>query len=337
MRRQECPVCGARVTPSSRYPDHLCATCVDRAVSADGRPLAFFNVDLSGGFAAAYRDTRERYPRRDCFVDGVACEADEAYFGGIVVRPTARANTTDRAPSVVAHSATLVDPDEDDDRWLADRALGLFYVANGSGPTYGGHHAPLGLDPGLDAFGARYRRFPATEPERLRAAFAAADDAMRSLDEDDRRAPAPDRPLRHFTAALTACSLAPDGTLDVAQVGDGRAYLLRGGALRLLVDDHTFPTVVARAGGVSSLPHAEALASHRSAVTRLLGLGEALPPDHAREALVAGDVVLLCTAGVWNRDDGDARVQQLMTATREGFRALLDGWGRGATAVRLGA
>lgn len=86
MKRQECPVFGARVEPSYRYPEHLCKAWIRRAVSAQGRPLAFSNVDFSGGHAATYRDTGERYPSRDCYVDGIACEANEARFGGIVVQ-----------------------------------------------------------------------------------------------------------------------------------------------------------------------------------------------------------------------------------------------------------
>ena len=86
-----CPVCGEPRPHSPRYPDAVCAACVERAVDADGRPLAFHNATLTGGFAAAYRDTREPAPTPDdemtCWIDGVRCRAREAYFGGIVVLP----------------------------------------------------------------------------------------------------------------------------------------------------------------------------------------------------------------------------------------------------------
>ena len=56
-----------------------------------GRQVEFFNPELLGGFAAAYRDTGERLatPRDDqaCLIDGVRCMAREAHFGGIVVEP----------------------------------------------------------------------------------------------------------------------------------------------------------------------------------------------------------------------------------------------------------
>jgi ADP-ribosyl-[dinitrogen reductase] hydrolase len=86
-----CPICGTPRPHSPRYPNHVCATCVERAVDGDGRPLEFFNPELLGGFAAAYRGTGERLstPRdeQECRIDGVRCLAREAHFGGIVVEP----------------------------------------------------------------------------------------------------------------------------------------------------------------------------------------------------------------------------------------------------------
>ena len=86
-----CPVCGGPRPHSPRYPDHVCADCVARATDEAGRPLAFFNATLLGGFGAAYADTGERLPTPDeeqaCHIDGVRCIAREARFGGIVVQP----------------------------------------------------------------------------------------------------------------------------------------------------------------------------------------------------------------------------------------------------------
>ncbi len=53
---QRCPICKAEVSESSRYPRYLCSTCSERTRSADGRLLAFSNVDLSGGFVATFVD-----------------------------------------------------------------------------------------------------------------------------------------------------------------------------------------------------------------------------------------------------------------------------------------
>jgi len=45
---------------------------------------------MTGGFIAAYADTGESYPSHACYVDGIQCNADEGYFGGIVIQPVER-------------------------------------------------------------------------------------------------------------------------------------------------------------------------------------------------------------------------------------------------------
>ncbi|MGZ8310430.1 MAG: hypothetical protein ACXWUP_10645 [Allosphingosinicella sp.] len=88
MIRQACPICAAELAENPRYPNHLCRACAGRATAADGRPLAFSNTSIGGGFTARFADSGEAYPGgHDCFVDGVRCRADEAYFGGIVIVP----------------------------------------------------------------------------------------------------------------------------------------------------------------------------------------------------------------------------------------------------------
>lgn len=85
-QQQTCPVCQSEVEFVARYPDYVCRDCCQRTVDAEGRPLDFFNVDLSGGFCARYTDNQQRYESHQCFIDGKQCHADEAHFGGIVIR-----------------------------------------------------------------------------------------------------------------------------------------------------------------------------------------------------------------------------------------------------------
>lgn len=81
----QCPICGVPLEPVARYPRYVCNDCADKAASADGRPLKFFNLGLSGGYGAIYADDQTRYNSHDCFIDGQSCRADEARFGGIVI------------------------------------------------------------------------------------------------------------------------------------------------------------------------------------------------------------------------------------------------------------
>jgi hypothetical protein len=84
---QKCPICGAEVDFQVRYPRYLCQDCRRRTTDAEGRPVDFFNYDLSGyGAVGQYLDRQEPYEERVCFVDGIRCTAEEARFGGIVIQ-----------------------------------------------------------------------------------------------------------------------------------------------------------------------------------------------------------------------------------------------------------
>lgn len=92
MANQLCPICQTEVRVNPRYPDRLCNECSRRAVDGSGRPLKFHNTSpMGGGFQAIYADdnTPAAAVTEDhiVFVDGVQCVANEAYFGGIVIRP----------------------------------------------------------------------------------------------------------------------------------------------------------------------------------------------------------------------------------------------------------
>jgi hypothetical protein len=80
-----CPICSAEVVHFERYLLQVCGSCGSRACDADGRLLEFGNISLSGGFAAIYSDTREIYDNHLCYIDDIACHADEHRFGGIVI------------------------------------------------------------------------------------------------------------------------------------------------------------------------------------------------------------------------------------------------------------
>jgi hypothetical protein len=87
-----CPICAATgLDRSERYPRYVCPKCAARASAADGRRLCFGNLGFGGGFVASYADTGERHvDGGHCFIDGVACRAAEARFGGIVIEVLAR-------------------------------------------------------------------------------------------------------------------------------------------------------------------------------------------------------------------------------------------------------
>ncbi|HZS15813.1 MAG TPA: protein phosphatase 2C domain-containing protein [Candidatus Dormibacteraeota bacterium] len=107
---------------------------------------------------------------------------------------------------------------------------------------------------------------------------------------------APDERGRSLGTTLVA-AVVSGGRAGVANVGDSRAYLVRGGVATQVSVDHSWVAEQVRAG---ILTEDEALRHpRRSRVTRAL-LGEAVEPDLFEVAMRPGDVLLLCSDGLWD-------------------------------------
>jgi len=84
--------------------------------------------------------------------------------------------------------------------------------------------------------------------------------------------------------------------VDMAHVGDSRAYLLRSGTLEQLTADHTFVQSLLDEGRISA---AEARSHpHRSLILRALQGGHSVDPDLTTVDLRVGDRLLLCSDGL---------------------------------------
>ncbi|MFQ5669980.1 MAG: Stp1/IreP family PP2C-type Ser/Thr phosphatase [Acidobacteriota bacterium] len=86
------------------------------------------------------------------------------------------------------------------------------------------------------------------------------------------------------------------GEFFLANVGDSRAYLWRGGTLRQLTSDHSWVNEQVQQGTLS--PSEAERHPLKNVITRALGAREALPIDLIREQLEAGDGLLLCSDGL---------------------------------------
>ena len=87
-KQHNCPICNKGLDFVARYPNYICFDCSDKATDINGRKLKFYNLDISGGFDASFKDNNEKYDSHICYVNGIKCYADEARFGGIVIERT---------------------------------------------------------------------------------------------------------------------------------------------------------------------------------------------------------------------------------------------------------
>ncbi len=221
-----------------------------------------------------------------------------------------------------------------DDRFFVDRTLGLAFVVDASGPTYGGYHAPFAIDPGIATFVASFGDRAGSTRERLVRAVKAAQASMSAMNDGyeaqrsgrvglaaSRAAADAVRPaswasydsFAHFTGSLTACAVGPEAVV-IAQIGGCRAYALDAGRPRQLVVDHTLAAVL-EARGASRDEVEAARRDHPSVVTALLGSGSIEPyvveVDGPRRIVLVTDGVWRCEGAI--DDMLDARTEEALS------------------------
>lgn len=191
----------------------------------------------------------------------------------------------------------------------------LFAVADGMGGARAGEVAARIA---VDTLAERLAAVPA-RPDAAAAQLAAA-----AAEANARifAAAAHDRSQTGMGTTLTALLLCGHAGL-VAHIGDSRAYLLRGGQLRQLTEDHSLVAEMVRDGRLAA---GEArLHPYRSVLSRALGTEPEAEVDQLRVSLEAGDVVLLCSDGLCG-PVSDERLRKALAASdpHKATRRLVD-------------
>jgi protein phosphatase len=183
--------------------------------------------------------------------------------------------------------------DHNEDAYLVEDPL--YVVADGMGGHLGGEVASATA---LETVGA-----------------VVADEGIEALADSVRRAnkavydrQVGDAEVAGMGTTLTAVAL-QGSQLHVAHVGDSRAYLLRGGTLEMLTQDHSLVGEMMREG---SLTEAQArVHPRRSTLTRALGIAGEVTVDTPEVPVQGGDRILLCSDGLSGMVE-DPRLQEIL-------------------------
>lgn len=177
-----------------------------------------------------------------------------------------------------------------EDNFAYDLRHGIFVVCDGmGGQAYGEIASKVAVQAVLDMF-----RAPSHNPklvsraELLAAAVVSANAAVRAAEKEHA-----DRAGMGTTIVTLRIV---DGIAAVAHVGDSRAYLLRGGTLRPLTEDHSLVAEQMRRGLIT--PEQAESSSWQNVLLRALGATDEIEVDTGEVACNVDDVFLLATDGL---------------------------------------
>lgn len=98
----------------------------------------------------------------------------------------------------------------------------------------------------------------------------------------------------------------------ITNIGDSRAYVCRNGELICVTEDHTYVNELLHQGAISK----EEAENHpkRNMLTRAIGGDAVANPDFFRVDLQTGDILMLCTDGLYSEVENKLAAEILMSA-----------------------
>jgi PPM family protein phosphatase len=195
----------------------------------------------------------------------------------------------------------------------------LFGVADGMGGAQAGE-----LASSLAAAAMKESALPGGDPERR---------VVQLIQEANRRVherASNDAAASGMGTTMTVALVEPDGRVAFGHVGDSRAYMVRGGRLEQLTDDHSLVAELVRRGELSA---AEAeVHPQRSVITRALGTDPDVDVDAFSVDAQPGDIFLICSDGLSSFVGGEMIEEIIVRNHRDlkgAVRALIQAANRG--------
>jgi len=171
-----------------------------------------------------------------------------------------------------------------EDAFLIEPKLGLYALADGMGGAQAGEVASRIAVHSLCSYLAEH---PGTDQQNLIRAIEYANDQILVFAAD---------PRYKGMGTTLVCALESSDGLNIANVGDSRAWLLQGESLELLTSDQTWVNEVGRPLGLTE----ENIRTHpmRHVLTMALGVGNALRVQSFSLDLEPGSLLLLSSDGL---------------------------------------
>lgn len=168
----------------------------------------------------------------------------------------------------------------------------VFVVADGMGGAVGGAKAS---QLAVDAIEKQWRDNPPPQSDRqaiekwLLEAVNLANESVWQEAEDDAT-------VRGMGTTLVVAVQSDDNCIQIAHVGDSRAYLLRDGKAVLLTNDHSVVQEMVRAGRLTE--EQARINPYKNLITRCLGHEEKVEVEQTAVDVLPKDWIVLCSDGL---------------------------------------
>jgi len=200
---------------------------------------------------------------------------------------------------------------DNEDNYLVSPERGLFVVADGMGGHVGGQVASTIAIQTIDQYLALPQSDAVKPGELLQQALYKANSEIYHRAQTQQ--------FYGMGTTLTA-ALFCQNILHIAHIGDSRAYLLRGQSITLLTQDHSLVNELFQSGSLTL----EEAQNHpqRNILTRALGTKEQPQADLFSVPVQSGDMLLLCTDGLYNQVQAE-EILQVVSGTETDFKTIV--------------
>ena len=164
----------------------------------------------------------------------------------------------------------------------------LFLVDDGMGGHRAGDYASRFLVEGLAEYAGRRQGGTAVQVIK---------EGIRQINGELYEVSQTNSALSGMGTTLVAASV-EGGTLYAANVGDSRLYLFRDGWLFQITRDHSYVEELVARGQMER--YSRDYQQKKNIITRAIGVGRHVEADFFEEALVEGDMLLMCSDGLCN-------------------------------------
>lgn len=182
--------------------------------------------------------------------------------------------------------------DSNEDSVFTSEEAGVFVVADGMGGHAAGEVASAVASRIIGDSACR-------DCESVEALQVLLNDAFLEAGREIARQVEADPSRSGMGTTATALRVQPDGHFVIAHIGDSRAYLWRGGALRRVTHDHSWVQEQVDRGLIT--PEQAIGHPQSNIITRALGTDPRPTPDLFVGDCVDGDVFVLATDGLTDR------------------------------------